>query len=328
MAERTPSRSVFELISPGALARKAKVPTSVASAFLESYRDVLELYVALDFVVHVPGVVASNRSAPVRRALETALGQALKRFEDEADPSELAGAVVRHAERTGDTVARSILEVAGSVPPLLADVPIASEHDLQFDIAADLEVLGLTDGGLAEVLDLLEAWASLVSSLEERWHWPYQRPDLESVLEEWLIENLELLREFGYPVRLASAEQDSVRGRQWAFGDSGRSDLICRFTDDSEFASRGDWLVIELKSVPATEAAIEQVIRYGDALKSSGLASSYFPLLIAPGITESADSLAERESVGFISTAQIGFRRIAALRRAASPVEAITQADQ
>ena len=61
----------------------------------------------------------------------------------------------------------------------------------------------------------------------------------EDAFESWLEQNLAVLANEGFPVRLVDQDSDLVRGRQHRLTRRLRPDLICRFTEDGNLVVEG-----------------------------------------------------------------------------------------
>ena len=63
----------------------------------------------------------------------------------------------------------------------------------------------------------------------------------------WLLDRVDMLGRFGYPVRIADTYDDELDGRAHSFDDGRRPDLVARVIDDGDVMRKGDWLVIQHK---------------------------------------------------------------------------------
>ncbi|MBC7236223.1 MAG: EVE domain-containing protein [Chloroflexi bacterium] len=85
----------------------------------------------------------------------------------------------------------------------------------------------------------------------------YQTIILEEQLEERLVENLGLLKRFGYDLELYSDSITGTTGRQFVCkGNGGRIDLLCYER------KRKRYVVIELKNVCASQSTFGQICNY------------------------------------------------------------------
>lgn len=210
------------------------------------------------------------------------------------------------------TLADTLIELAGSRETFEKVPMVLCEADLWGWVGHDMSLLGHGLSG-STIRRLADQFQTLARQAD---HWRYRRPAREHEFETWLIEHLDRLAIRGLPVRLADEQVDGIRGRQWV-SDEGRdrADLICRFTEAAGDAQQDDWLIIELKMVPARTDAFDQVRRYRDALQSRGLEGELFELVIAAGITDDGEERADQLGIGFLSTSSIGFRANPSLRQ-------------
>ncbi len=82
------------------------------------------------------------------------------------------------------------------------------------------------------------------------------RPETAKSLQSWLAVHLDHLEPHGYSVRLHATTDDPSLGEEMTLPNGRRrADLVCRTEEDN-------WLIIELKVVPATPDAYEQVKDY------------------------------------------------------------------
>ncbi len=116
-----------------------------------------------------------------------------------------------------------------------------------------------------DVWAVLMAYWTLVGqdgrSLSIKW----EKWSSEEALEDWLVDNLGILADFGLDVTLWSPPTADRSGRQYTFKNRKTADLICRTPE-------GDWLVIELKAGQADRKALKQVRGYMQAIGDDGLA--------------------------------------------------------
>ena len=123
----------------------------------------------------------------------------------------------------------------------------------------------------------------------------------ERDFEDWLVDHLDALNAYGYPVELYR--------RQWHHA-GGVADLVCRFTRDGDGFRSGDWLIVENKATMVGAPALAQVQRYVQAataqLATDG--ARVFGLLLADGATVELDELLPNSGIGYLSLAALGYR--------------------
>lgn len=171
-------------------------------------------------------------------------------------------------------------------------------------------VLGFSSRGEQRALDrVLTAWV-------ETYQWPnlevrsykVQPAGRESRFEEWLIQELGVLGEHGYPVRLAERNRDGMVGRQVAVdGRRSIADLICVVEQDTPEMHAGDLLVIENKATAVDSRAVDQLARYVDLLGASSHTAVH-GLLIADGLTVDAGRALSERGFGYLSLSSLGYR--------------------
>ncbi len=133
---------------------------------------------------------------------------------------------------------------------------------------------------------------------------------LESVFEDWLEADLTPLHDLGHPVRLVTPSDGRGRARQWRTPDRTRLDLLCRYQEDTQTARRGDWLVIENKTVPAWPGAAEQLAGYVHQVRAHLAApgEAVFGLLLADGCPADAWEALDEHGLEYLSLSELGYR--------------------
>lgn len=117
-----------------------------------------------------------------------------------------------------------------------------------------------------DVWAVLMAYWTLVGQDERSFSITWEEWSSEEALEDWLVDNLGVLADFGHDVTLWSPPTTGRSGRQYTFKNRRTADLICR-------TPACNWLVIELKAVPADRKALDQVRGYMKAIGDDGLAA-------------------------------------------------------
>lgn len=112
-----------------------------------------------------------------------------------------------------------------------------------------------------DVEAVLVAYWELVAQDGRRLTIRWEKWSSEKELEDWLVDNLGVLAEFGLDVRLWSHPATGRSGRQYVFADGTYADLICRTRE-------GDWVVVELKAVEADLRALDQIRGYVRCVKN------------------------------------------------------------
>lgn len=172
------------------------------------------------------------------------------------------------------------------------------------------ELLGRTaDFDLPGVFALLQAWLDTYelpgAGLRA---YRVQPAGRERHFEDWLVQNLHVLADHGYPVRLADQGRDGIAARQVAVhGRRSIADLVCVLTEDTPEMREGDVLVVENKTTAVDVGVADQLARYVDLLRTS-TARRVHGLVIADGLTVDAGRALAERGFGYLSLAQIGYR--------------------
>jgi hypothetical protein len=131
---------------------------------------------------------------------------------------------------------------------------------------------------------------------------------LEEDIENYVCENLEILRSFGHDVELYTDSRTGVSGRQYVcVGFGGRIDLLCRYRN------RNAYLVIELKNVRASAAVFAQITAYMGWLKTKSRIARNAPvfgLVISRGCDPNFEMfMTTNKRVSQLNIDQLGFER-------------------
>ncbi len=165
-------------------------------------------------------------------------------------------------------------------PEDLADGrPIIGTNDL---IVLTADEAALSDRVAEEIV--LAFWNEVIDATSngKKMVINFERIEPEVQIENRLVDDLSVLRRRGHDVHVYGDETDPMLGRQMKMPDSRRrADLVCRDDD-------GNWLVIELKAVPAEKAVHEQVRGYMDSIEQHLARSTEAVngLVISDGTTE------------------------------------------
>lgn len=186
---------------------------------------------------------------------------------------------------------------------LFTRYPVAWRRNLLWDLE-ELRELDEDDPGVDDLEKVLNQWLDTFGDDRpgKRHRYEFSTVGFERDFEDWLIEHLDVLGKFGYPV--------GFHARQWR-NSGGVADMVCRFTEDSDFANKGDWLIIENKATMVDADAVDQLERYM-AAAATELAvgdAQVFGLLLADGVTVAAQ---ERQSstTDYISLTLLGYRDV------------------
>lgn len=181
------------------------------------------------------------------------------------------------------------------------------------------EELGRTaDSELPGLYTLLQAWLDTYelpgSGLRA---YRVQPAGRERHFEDWLVQNLPVLSDHDYPVRLADPSRDGMPGRQVAVhGRRSIADLVGVLTADTPEMRKSDLLVVENKTTAVGPEVADQLARYVDLLRATTKRPVH-GLVIADGLTVDAGRAIAERGFGYLSLAQIGYRDH--LRASAAP---------
>ncbi|WP_343993716.1 endonuclease NucS domain-containing protein [Terrabacter terrae] len=204
---------------------------------------------------------------------------------------------------TSEEVARELALPVG----LVEQYPTAGYGAVLLQTA---DVLGFSSRGEERALDLvLTAWVETCQRPNhEVRSYKLQPAGRESRFEDWLVQELEVLGEHGYPVRLAERIRDGMVGRQVAVdGRRSIADLVCVVEQDTPEMHAGDLLVIENKATAVDSRAVDQLARYVDLLGASSPTATH-GLLIADGLTVDAGRAISERGFGYLSLSSLGYR--------------------
>jgi hypothetical protein len=257
--------------------------------FLSAAHHVVDDLVTDDVLVIAPPLVVGRVGCPVWERVRYLV-------KDEAEDP-LAG-----FDGSAQEVAESL-----SLPVTLVErYPTAGLGTLALEIA---DLLGVSaEPELRSLYVLLEAWLDTYASADGSLRGYRVRPaGPERHFEDWLVQNLHVLAEYDYPVRLAEVDGDRVAGRQVpVHGRRSIADLVCVVTADTDVVSVDDLVVVENKT-SMVDAAADQLARYVDFLRAS-TGRSVRGLLIADGVTVDAGRALHEYGLGYLTLAAIGYR--------------------
>lgn len=286
----------------GAIAHRTGEPLRVVHRFLESAHHVVDLLVTDDVTIMAYPLIIARSDCPVWERIRTLLK------DDAWVPPKAWDA--------------DLEEVAAALRlpiHMLEKYPLASDGQIIGGIFKDQD---LRDGDEQEqCVRLYEGWLDTYEtkrgSVRSYRVTPVGRED---TFEDWLIENLDKLSEAGLPVRLATLQEDGIRGRQPQLAKDSRADLVCRFSRDEGAYQRGDWLVIENKATAVGSPVAQQLSRYVDWLRHQGYPGSVHGLLIADGISINLTRALRERGHAYLSLAQLGYRDVVRRRPAQTRV--------
>jgi len=162
-----------------------------------------------------------------------------------------------------------------------------------------LEWLSIPAGTIAEdeTLAIVDGW---LDTFEEPRRYVFSDVGLERDLEQWLVDHPEKLSDHGYDVLL--------RDRQLVLPDRRRPDLVfdLLLADHSTGS-----LIVELKAVPGSRGAVDQLCGYVAAMQRHALGpTTVRGLLIADGFSPGSERYAHERGVGVLTLSRLGYRSI------------------
>ena len=119
---------------------------------------------------------------------------------------------------------------------------------------------------------------------------------LEKHLEEKLVNNLDLLKPFGYDLELISQQRVCMDGK-------GRMDLFCKFKNTDQK------IIIELKNVKATKSTFNQINNYVESMNQiKKHKNPIIGLVISRGYDDDFKKLIEQQNeITYLDLEQLGF---------------------
>ena len=271
------------------------LPPARVDAFLESIHHIIDCLVGDDVTVIAPPLIIARVDDPVWERIRHLVKD--KHWEPPEDRLDSEPAALAAALR----LPVSQLELY----PVIGEIGLLGEL---------FEDLGLSDDQVRPYMKLMDEWlesyATSVKGVQVVRQYRVAPAGKESLFEDWLIENLEVLADLGLPVRLASKEQDGIAGRQGHLTPDSRPDLVTRFTEDIGGYREGDWLVIENKTTPVDVEAGFQLERYVDWLRHRGVPGEVYGHLIADGRTVALGRALKERGFTYTSLTAIGYRDV------------------
>lgn len=151
------------------------------------------------------------------------------------------------------------------------------------------------------IIEILHAWRDTLAHPDgslRRYH--ASHVGKESDFELWLVDHLDTLEPFGYPVELVKRQHGVPHGR---------IDMLCRVTRDEDPLREGDYLVIENKATRVDLPAHGQLTGYVGAVRrqvDGGV--KVFGLLISDGTTVRLQEALIASGFGQLSLSVLGYR--------------------
>jgi len=228
--------------------------------------------------------------------------------------------------RKGDPVSRSIMDRLKDherpVPDDLLEmdhVELAATLSLDEDLTdryrvacwsnvlvglVDLRGLADDDPVVQDLFKLLEAWLETFGFDQSgSWRREYEMTTAgyERHFEDWAVDHLDHLLQFGYPVELYH--------RQWRHT-GGTADLVCRFVEDAGTRRKGDWLIIENQATMVDIEVLDQIDRFVAAAEAELAVddAKVFGLLLADGVTVGLQERLNTSEMDYVSLSALGYR--------------------
>ena len=276
------------------LVRSLGVSAHEATAFIEVVHQIVEEQITDDVSVVAPPLIVGRFGCPVLDRLIMRLDDPRWMLPDSVDvaPQELADML------------RLPVEVVEAYP-------VIGRFGL---LAKTLDRLSADDEDAELYLRMLDTWLATYGGE------PSAARDFEvlptgskEAFRGWLLDRVEMLGRFGYPVRIADAYDDELDGRAHSFDDGRRPDLVARVIDDGDEVHKGDWLVIQHKVTAIGHNAHDELAANVDWLRAElgdrlG-ESQVHGLLIGDGASLLLERALRERGFGYLSLTALGYRR-------------------
>lgn len=262
-----------------------------ATEFAEVVHELVEELVTDDVSVIAPPLILGRFGCPVLDRIFLRLEDPRWTLPESVDiaPQELADAL------------RLPVEVVEAYP-------VVGRFGL---LAKVLDRLAKDDDDAERYLALLDAWLSTYTEGSGR-DFEVLPTGSREAFRGWLLDRFDLLGRFGYPARLADADDDRLDGRAHSFDDGRRPDLVARITGDGDLVRRGDWLVIQHKATAVGHNAHDELAAHVDWLRaelgSHANGAAVHGLLIADGASLLLERALRERGFGYLSMSALGYR--------------------
>lgn len=277
------------------LAEATRQERETVDAIVSAVRAVVDDLLADGNVVALETLILSFGDSPTRQALRERL----------ASPEPVPNAVL-HLDH------HAVADWLGLPFDVYAERPLATRALVGAEV---FDLLGEQAPNRPAVWDVLETWDA---SFADGRAYKVSSVGLEAAVEHWLVENLDRLTEHGYPVALQHRQHKLPSGR--------RPDLLCRFSEHTDVARTGDWLVVELKATRFYDGAAGQIEGYlAEVSEHMAVADErVHGLLVTDGADHAEVELLRERGVTHLSLASLGYRLALAQERAPSTAASLS----
>ena len=276
------------------LVKAVGVTPNDATNFIDVIQEIVEEQVTDDVSVIAPPLVVGRFGCPVLDRLMMRLQDPRWTMPESVDiaPQQLADLL------------RLPVEV-------IEAYPVIGRFGL---LAKVLDRLSVADEDAELYLRLLDAWLSTYADNgNESRDFEVMPTGSREAFRGWLLDRLEILGRYGYPLRVADQYEDGLDGLTHSFDDGRRPDLVARVTGDGDAVTRGDWLVVQHKTTAVGHNAHDELATHVDWLRDElgerlGHAQVH-GLLIADGASLLLERALRERAFGYVSLSALGYRR-------------------
>lgn len=268
-------------ITPTGLARD-DIDLAVAERFHQAFFEVFEPTLSANRLCVLGGIVFGQR----RRVLDQ-----FSAWADLVDAEELLLLDGPDIERSLGLDSADIGSVLSTTDLVDAIRPRMTGDDGKLDVPLVIELLDRMRTALAG------------PPVAGRGRVPLRALGEHLAVEEWCARHIHDIGAFVGLPSLALHHDDARSGRQWAFDDGRRADLLCRTTAAHEPLPAGTWMVIETHGRPADRAAVRRLtdlmsLVWGELVGTDGAVAG---CLVASDFDESAEDQLERNEFPIVA---------------------------
>jgi hypothetical protein len=272
------------------VAQVTGVPLQLATNFITVAHEIVEELITDDVVVVAPPLMVGRVGCPV-------LDRLLMLMEDPhwTLPESL-------------DVSNDDLAAALRLPPeVLEAYPVVGRFGL---LAKCLDRRAVPDDQAETHLRMLDAWLATYADLGSGPR-PFEvlPTGSKEAFRGWLLDRLDLLGRYGYPVSLTDPFDDTIDSKTHVFADGRRPDLVVKVSDDGDVIRKGDWLVISHKVTAVGHTAGDELALHVDWLRAELGTNDVHGLLIADGASLLVERGLRERGFGYLSLSSLGYRK-------------------
>lgn len=272
------------------VARATGVPSHIAEGFVSVLHNVVEELITDDIVVAAPPLMVGRVGCPVLDRLLMLMEDGRWNWPDSLDVSD------------------HDLAAALRLPPEVVEAyPVVGRFGL---LARCLDRLAIPDDQSETHLRMLDVW---LATYGDQGSGPRPFEVLPTGSREsfrgWLLDRLDLLARYGFPVALAEMFEDEIDGLAHVFSDGRCPDLVTRATDDGDVIRKGDWMIISYKVTAVGHAAGDELAVYVDWMRAELGTDNVHGLLIADGASLLVERGLRERNFGYLSLSALGYRK-------------------